>query len=65
MHAIFSRLNLAIHRPFLFLHEIAHYTTARALGMEAERHKSHTTFYPDEGANAAILAVTLAPCLVG
>ena len=60
-----QRLVLAINKPFLLLHELAHYLTARALGMTATRHSSHTTFHPALGANAAILAVTIAPCSVG
>lgn len=60
-----SRLNLALNRPFVFLHELAHYTAARALGMAATRHQSHTTFHPNKGDNAGILAVILAPCAVG
>jgi len=59
-----TRLISTLNRPFLFLHEVAHYTAARALGMAATRHPSHTTFHPDEGDNAAILAVLLAPCAV-
>jgi len=30
-----SRINTALQRPFLFLHESARYLTARALGMAA------------------------------
>ena len=60
-----ARINTALQRPFLFLHESAHYLTARALGMTATRYSSHTTFHPDDGDNAAILTVLLAPCAVG
>lgn len=60
-----ARINTALQRPFLYLHESAHYLTARALGMAATRHSSHTTFQPDDSNNAAIAAVLLAPCAVG
>ena len=60
-----SRVVLALNRPCMWLHEMAHYLAARALGIPAERHAHHITFYPDDGRNAAIAAVILAPCAVG
>jgi len=65
MNEILTQFNAALNRPFIFLHELAHYTAARALGMAATRHSSHITFYPDDGDNAAILTVILAPGAVG